>query len=297
MKKILYLFLLFYSLFTNPLFAFSIEAGENQTIILGEVATIEAEVSADVNSSELIWKVEDEIYAQGKNFYFYPTEIGTYAIHLFYQGNEEDGLTVNVNNSADTETFNYKFVANNKCIQVKIVSGKSIQPSYIYIKEEDKPEELVYTANIPSPHGRYPIINSPEIVELTSGGYSLFWLVYSQMADESLRMSQFDNDGNMVVDNKFLNTFNVGSSNLTIRQLSNQNYVVGNCATHGNLLRVRIYDYTSGNRLHQFYPTLNYPCSHNNKINIMTILNNTFVFSFDSKLWHFDNQGNEIPFN
>ena len=94
-----------------------------------------------------------------------------------------------------------------------------------------------------------------------------------------------------------LDEFNVDRSNLTIKQLSNQNYIIGNCATHGHLLRIRIYDYTSDARLHQLHPNPGYPCDYSHKSNIMPISNNTFVFSFDDKLWHFDNQGNEIPFN
>jgi hypothetical protein len=296
MYKKLYIYIFFYSLCINSLFAFSIEAGEDKNVTLGDIATIEATVSVDVNTAELVWKINNETYAEGKTFYFYPTEIGTYSIHLFYQGNEEDNLTVNAIDNLDTETLISKFTVKNKCIQVRILSGKGHSASYIYIKVEDQIEQLLYTANIAF-NGKFPIINSPEIIELQDGGYSVFWLVYSQMADESLRMSRFNSNGIMVVNNKFLNTFNVAGSNVTIKQLSNQNYVVGNCATHGNSVRVRIYDYTSGARLHQFYPKIGYPCNYSHKSYIMPISNNTFVFSLDSKLWHFDNQGNEIPFN
>ena len=298
MYKKLHIYIFFYSLFLNSLFAFSIEAGEDKNITLGETATIEATVSADVNIDQLIWKINNETYSQGKFFYFYPTEIGTYSIHLFYQGNEEDNLTVNVINGSDVETLISKFSVNNKCIQVRIVRGKrGRSPSYIYLKEENKTEQLLYNTENSEFHERFSIINSPEVIALQDGGYSVFWLAYSQMADESLRMSRFDSNGTMVVNNKFLNTFNVAGSNVTIKQLSNQNYVVGNCATHGNSLRIRIYDYTSGAGLHQFYPNINYPCNYNHKTNIMPISNNTFVLSLDNRLWHFDNEGNEIPFN
>ena len=202
-----------------------------------------------------------------------------------------DITTINFN----TTTI-YKFAANNKCIRVRIINGHGHSPSYIYIKEENQAEQLLYTADMAYAN-RYPIIKSPEVIALQDGGYSVFWLVYTQIADEALRMSRFDSNGNMVVNNKFLNTFNVSNSNITIKQLSNENYVVGNCATHGHLLRIRIYDYTSGARLHQFYPSIDYPCNYNHKSKIMPISNNTFVFSLDNKLWHFDNQGNEIPFN
>jgi len=296
MYKKLYIYIFVTIFFINPLFAFSIEAGEDKNITVGETSTIEATVSIDVNIDELVWKINNETYAEGKTFYFYPTETGTYSIHLFYQGKEEDNLTVNVIDSPNIETLISKFSVNNKCIQVKIVSGKGYAPSYIYVKEEGKTEQLLDTVNLEF-YGTAPIINSPEVIALQDGGYSVFWLIYSQMTDEALHMSRFDSNGTMVVNNKFLNTFNVAGSNITIKQLSNQNYVIGNCATHGNLLRVRIYDYNSGNNLHQFYPNLNYPCNYRNKTNIMPISNNTFVLSLDNRLWHFDNEGNEIPFN
>ena len=297
MHKKLYIYMFFYILLINPLFAFSIEAGENQTITIGEVASLEATVSADVNKDELVWKVGDEIYAEGEIFYFYPDETGTYSIHLFYQDHEEDNLTVNVINNSNIETLIYKFSVNNKCMQVKIVRDKGHGPSYLYLKVEDQIEQLLYTADSEF-NGHFPIINSPELIALKDGGYAVFWLEYSQMSDEFLRMSRFDSNGTMIVNNKLLNAFNPGGSNVAIKQLSNQNYIVGNCTNHGSL-RIRIYDYNTGNRLHQFYPDLGGPCwSHRKyKTKIMPILNNTFVFSFDNKLWHFDNDGNEIPFN
>ena len=297
MQKKLYIYIFFYILLINPLFAFSIEAGENQTITLGEVASLEANVSADVNSDELIWKVGDEIYAEGENFYFFPEETGTYSIHLFYQDHEEDNLTVNVINNPNIETLIYKFSVNNKCMQVKIVSGKGHSPSYLYLKVEDQAEQLLYTADSEF-HGDFPIINSPQMIALKDGGYSVFWLEYSQMSDEFLYMSRFDRNGTMVVNNKRLDPFNPGQSNVTIKQLSNQNYIVENCRIGS--LRIRIYDYNTGARLHQFYATnLGGPCSYYRKYKakIMPISNNTFVFSFENKLWHFDNDGNEIPFN
>ena len=299
MYKKLYIYIFFYSLLLNPLFAFSIEVGENQTITIGEVASLEANISNDVNSDELIWKVGDEIYAEGEIFYFYPTETGTYPIHLFYQGNEEDNLTVNVMNNTHTKTLISKFSVNNKCIQVKIVSDKvHHSPSYIYIKEEDKAEQLLYTADN-SFHERYPTIHSPEVIALQDGGYAVFWLIFTQMADEKLRMSRFDSNGTMVVNNKlFPYTFNIGGSNLTIKQLSNQNYVIGNCATHADTLRLRIYDYSSEARLlYEFHPHIDHACDHGEKTKIMPISNNTFVFSAENKLWHFNNQLKEIPFN
>ena len=296
-NKKFYIYILLYSLFLNPLFAFSIEAGADKTITIGEVATLEATVSADVNSADLIWKVGEQIYAGGEIFYFYPTETGTYVIDLYYQGNKVDSLTVTVVNNANIETLISKFSINNKCMKVKIVSGKGHSPSYIYLKVEDQAEQLLYTASIGF-HNRFPIINSPEVIALQDGGYSVFWLEYSQMSDEFLSMSRFDSNGTMVVNNKRLNSFNPGGSNVTIKQLSNQNYIVGNCTNHGSL-RIRIYDYNTENRLHQFYPNLGTSCwlHRHYKTKIMPILNNTFVFSFDNKLWHFDNNGNEIPFN
>ena len=297
MYKKLYIYIFFYSLFVTPLFAFSIEAGEDQNITLEEVATLEATVSSDVNSDELVWKINNETYAIGETFYFYPTETGTYPIQLFYQGNEEDNLTVNVTNALDTETSISKFSVNNKCMQVKIVSGKGHSPSYIYLKVEEQPEQLLATEDSEY-GGRFHTINSPKIIALQDGGYSVFWLVYSQMRDEALRMSRFDSNGNIVVNNKLLETFDPAGSNVTITQLSNQNYIVSQCRVYRSL-RIRVYDYTSNSKLYELHPSLSpsRPCNRHEKTKIMPISNNTFVFSADNQLWHFDNQGNEIPFN
>jgi len=299
MYKKLYIYIFFYSLFVNSLFAFSIEAGEDKNITLGNTATIEATVSADVNTAELVWKINNETYAEGKFFYFYPTEIGTYPIQLFYQGHEEDNLTVTATNSLDTETHISKYSVNNKCVQVRVVSGKGHSPSYIYLKEEGKEEQLLYTADNDEYDGKFAIIKSPGVITLQDGGYSVFWLNCCRTLDKRLHLLQFDSNGTMIK-NKLWDI--TGST--TIKQLSNQNYVLANCSKDTYVLHVDIYDYASNNNdyLYRFYPPhMDYPCNFKGqkqrKPNIMSLSNGTFVLSFDDKLWHYDNNGNEIPFN
>ncbi len=188
----------------------------------------------------------------------------------------------------------FKFAIHNKCIRIIIANGLMHDPSYIFIQEEGHSMRLLDAAD--NEHsGAYPVIYSPVVLPSQDGGYSVFWLRYSMISDESLRMARFDSSGTIIINNKLLGTFNVAGSNLTIKQLSNQNYIVGSC--YYNRLLIRIYDYNNGDRIHQFYPDRTIYCSTRRKTKIMPISNGTFVFSAENKLWHFDNDGNEIPFN
>jgi hypothetical protein len=72
----------------------NIEAGDNQTICLGEVARLKATAPAN---TKLEWKIENDKYADGPVFNFYPHQVGIYDIDLF-GNNEEDSLVVTVNN-------------------------------------------------------------------------------------------------------------------------------------------------------------------------------------------------------
>jgi len=69
-----------------------IEAGSDQSICLGETATLKAIAP---KNSILEWKINNEKYADGPVFYFVPKKVGIYIINL--TGNsEEDNLTVTV---------------------------------------------------------------------------------------------------------------------------------------------------------------------------------------------------------
>lgn len=94
------------------------------------------------------------------------------------------------------------------------------------------------------------------------------------MVDESLQMSRFDSNGTMVVNDKFLETFDPAGSNVTIKQLSNQNYVVSQCRVYRSL-RIRTYDYSSETKLYELHPSINHPCNRHEKTKIMPISNNS----------------------
>jgi len=75
-----------------------IEAGQDQTICLGDYAELQAVAPTN---SKLEWKIADDKYADGATFYFNPNAVGLYTIDLL-SNNEQDSLVVTVNSCGGT---------------------------------------------------------------------------------------------------------------------------------------------------------------------------------------------------
>ena len=83
----------------------NIEAGNDQTICLGEYAELHATAPAN---TILEWKIGNDTYANGSVFYFNPHDSGVYSVDLL-GNNKEDSLLVTVKKCDDE---NHKPIAN-----------------------------------------------------------------------------------------------------------------------------------------------------------------------------------------
>jgi len=86
-------------LYTSTIIA--IDAGVDQKIKLGEVAYLKAKASDNL---KLTWKINDDTYAYGKKFYFFPETEGIFIIDLFASNGEHDTVKVVVEDRNDTNT-------------------------------------------------------------------------------------------------------------------------------------------------------------------------------------------------
>ena len=84
-----------------PLPSSTIDAGVDKKIQLGESAYLKAKASDDL---QLTWKINNNTYAYGKEFYFYPKTEGIFIIDLFASNNEHDSVTITVVDTLDTNT-------------------------------------------------------------------------------------------------------------------------------------------------------------------------------------------------
>jgi len=78
-------------LYTSMIFA--LDAGADQQIKLGETAYLKAKAPDNL---ELTWKINNETYAYGKEFYFSPNKKGSFKIDLFSSNNEHDSVIITV---------------------------------------------------------------------------------------------------------------------------------------------------------------------------------------------------------
>ena len=72
---------------------FAINAGVDQKIQLGETAYLKAKAPDNL---KLTWKIKNDTYAYGKEFYFSPKSEGIFIIDLFASNNEHDTIQVTV---------------------------------------------------------------------------------------------------------------------------------------------------------------------------------------------------------
>ena len=138
-------------------------------------------------------------------------------------------------------------------------------------------------------------ITQTRFVPLEDGGYSIFWMKYSQMSDEALNLEVFDSNGNNIIKNKLLDTFNPGGTNPTINVLQNGNYVVGWCKNTGSRgIKVRLFNDTGSlvNEISVFDGPPYFSCNHT--IVITPLDNSGFTVTYGTDSATFDQDGNPV---
>ncbi len=184
------------------------------------------------------------------------------------------------------EVCNY-FSAMGTCINVR----KSADALRLYLTHAHQGE--IEIASISNDFGGE--ITQTRFVPLEDGGYSIFWMEYSQMSDEALMLDVFDSNGNNIINNKLLDTFNPGGTHPTINVLQNGNYVVGWCENTGSQgIKVRLFNDigTLINEISVFDGPSYFSCSHTIAITSLDNGGFTVIYGTDSAI--FDQDGNPV---
>ena len=114
---------------------FALDAGIDQQIQLGESAYLEAKAPDNL---KLTWKINNDTYAYGKDFYFSPNTEGIFVIDLFDSNNEHDSVTITVvRDTNSTKTPSSSDITINAGLDQKIQLGET---AYIKAKAADNLE-------------------------------------------------------------------------------------------------------------------------------------------------------------
>ena len=136
-------------------------------------------------------------------------------------------------------------------------------------------------------------ISATRFVPLEDGGYAVFWMEYSQMADEALKLDLFDHNGNNIINDKRLGIFNPGGTNPTINVLENGNYVVGWCKNTGSRgIKARLYS-DIGTLIREI-SVFDGPFTCHQTITITSLDNGGFTVIYGADSATFDQDGNPI---
>ena len=80
----------------------AVNAGEDRTITLGNYATLNAtELAGDAT---VTWSILDDIYSNERVFYFSPSSIGTYNIHLVSSDGTDDYVNIQVTSDGEDDS-------------------------------------------------------------------------------------------------------------------------------------------------------------------------------------------------
>ena len=186
----------------------------------------------------------------------------------------------------------FKYVVNGKCIRLRLVNGKGKKPSRLYLRHGFRPEKLIYKSSDMTWHDFYSILNSIRLIPVDGGGYSIFWMVYTQISDEFLYMDEFNKYGNHVVDDRGYGSYNPGGTKPVIKLLRNQNYLVG-YVKHGTI-RIHLYDHNTGDVINQFSVHIGMPCDIKD-LEVMTTNNGGFLVVCKDTVKRFNADGSENP--
>ena len=191
----------------------------------------------------------------------------------------------------NTEYFKYS--VNGKCIRLRLVNGKGKKPSRLYLRHGFHSEKLLYKSSENRWKKRYSTLNSIRLVPLEGGGYSVFWMVYTQMTDEVLMMDELNKYGNHIVDDRKYGTYNPGGTKPVIKLLRNQNYLVGYSKRAS--IRIHLYDNDTGDDINKFSVSIGKPCRIKD-LEVMTTNNGGFLVVCKDVVRRFNSDGSANPF-
>ena len=186
----------------------------------------------------------------------------------------------------------FKFVVDGKCIRLRLIEGKGKKPSRLYLRHGYQREQLLYESSNITWRNRYSTLNSIRLLPLAKGGYSVFWMVYTQISDEVLYMDELDMYGNQVVHNRSYGSYNPGGTKPVVKLLRNQNYLVG-YVDHGTT-KIHLYDNNTGNSINQFPVHAGSPCKIS-KLEVMTTNNGGFLVVCEDVVKRFRSDGTAHP--
>jgi hypothetical protein len=238
----------------------TLSAGEDQTICLGDIATLTATSSSITNFT---WKIIEDTYSNSNTFYFSPSAIGTYTIRLLGD-DQEDNVVVTVEDCSevpapydvvDTYTTFESDTSDNRGEKIYDYNTSLGVPvrlrrvSELVRRGGDAPEYNI-RVSLYSKHGAGDeaqivlaqselILQRSHVKPLTfmnfsDGGYSIIW------GDESaFFIRKFDADGNIVINNKSFTTVRhtggIKISTHPVQKLNSENFVVGECDSLGRV--------------------------------------------------------------
>jgi hypothetical protein len=238
----------------------ALSAGEDQTICLGEVATLTATSSSILNFT---WKIVEDTYSNSNIFYFSPSAIRTYTIRLLGD-NQEDSVDVTVEDCSEVPvpydtvdtytTFESDTLENRgeKIYDYNTSLGVPVRlrrVSELIRRAGDAPEYDI-RVRLYSKHGvgdeaqivlaqselmlQRSHVKPLSFMNFSDGGYSIIW------GDEStFFIRKFDAEGNIVINNKSFTTVRhtggIKVSTHPVQKLNSENFVVGECDSLGRI--------------------------------------------------------------
>jgi len=299
----------------------TLSAGDDETICLGDVATLTA-TSSSVTS--FTWKIIEDTYSNDYLFYFSPDSVGTYTIRLLGDG-QEDTVNVTVEDcsvvppsplpydTVDTyTTFESDSFGNlgEKIYDYNTSSGVPVRlrrVSELIRRLGDAPEYDI-RVRLYSKHGAEDevqiVLAQSELLlhishvkpisfmNFTDGGYSIIW-----GDDFSFFIRKFDALGNIVLDNKKItrvrHSAGLKISTHPVQKLNNENFVLGECDGFGKIYS-HVFDVNANllNKVLVFEGINYFRCDK--ELLVEPLPHEGFILHYGDDSVTFDGEGNRI---
>jgi len=298
----------------------ALSAGEDQTICLGDLATLTA-TSSSITS--FTWKIIEDTYSNDYIFYFAPDAVGTYTVRLLGDG-QEDSVNVTVEDcsvvppppSYDTldtyTTFESDTFANRgeKIYDYNTSSGVPVRlrrVSKLIRRQGDAPEYDI-RVRLYSKHGaenevqivlaqselllQGSHVKPVSFMNFNDGGYSIIW-----GDDFSFFIRKFDALGNIIIDNKEFtrvrHTTGLKISTHPIQKLKSENFVLGECDNFGKIYS-HVFD-VNANLLNKVlvFEGINYSRCDKDLL-VEPLQNGGYILHYGNDSATFDGEGNRL---
>ena len=298
----------------------ALSAGEDQTICLGDLATLTA-TSSSITS--FTWKIIEDTYSNDYIFYFAPDAVGTYTVRLLGDG-QEDSVNVTVEDcsvvppppSYDTldtyTTFESDTFANRgeKIYDYNTSSGVPVRlrrVSKLIRRQGDAPEYDI-RVRLYSKHGaenevqivlaqselllQGSHVKPVSFMNFKDGGYSIIW-----GDDFSFFIRKFDAIGNIIIDNKEFtrvrHTTGLKISTHPIQKLKSENFVLGECDNFGKIYS-HVFD-VNANLLNKVlvFEGINYSRCDKDLL-VEPLQNGGYILHYGNDSATFDGEGNRL---